>query len=115
MEKHKIKALLLLTVSCLFFTSCIFPTSSTTVKGYVRNYGKPLANADVSFGETGLTTKTTTDAKGFFTVTARHRPMQMLYLKVEKKGYAMDEKVEFPGFAAPTDDVIVEMLETVRY
>lgn len=106
-----------LSLICVIFlnSACIFPVSSTTVKGYVRNYGKPLASADVSFGGAGMETKTTTDAKGFFTVTARHRPMQMLYLKVEKRGYAMDEKVEFPGFAAPTDDVIVEMLETVRY
>lgn len=116
MSKNTIKSVILAAIASLFFTACFLSTSSTTVKGYVRDGGgKPVADAEVSFGGTGATSKTTTDAKGFYTVTAQHRPAQMLYLTVKKTGYAMDEKVEFPSFAAPTDNKNIQLLETVRY
>lgn len=56
------------------------------MSGRVTQYGeKPIAGAEVSFGGTGMETTVTTDADGKFTVTARHRPTQMLYLNVKKK------------------------------
>ncbi len=79
------------------------------------NYGKPVDGAKVIFGGIVLKTETTTDENGFFTVTARHGLTQMLYLTAEKKGYSMQDKVEFPAVFAPDDDVTVEMLKTVSY
>lgn len=94
--------------------ACFLPISSTTVKGYVVDGGgKPLADAKISFGGTLSEVETTSDAKGFFTITAKHRPTQMLRLNVTKDGYGMREKVEFPGFTAPTDNIKVEMLQTI--
>ncbi len=108
--------MLIIAVIGLFLSGCFLPTSSTTVSGRVTEYGeKPVAGAEVSFGGTGFEETTTTDADGKFTVTAKHRFTQMLRLEVKKKGFAMREKVEFPGFAAPDEPVEVEMLKTVRY
>lgn len=56
-----------------------------------------------------------TQADGTFTITVRHRPMQMPRLEVRKKGFAMREKAEFPGFAAPDEIVEVELIPTVSY
>ncbi len=107
---------LIIAVTGLFLSACFLPTSSTTVSGRVTEYGKtPVAAAEVSFGGTGFETTTTTDADGKFTVTAKHRPMQMLRLNVKKKGFAMSEKVEFPGFAAPDEPIEIELMKTVRY
>ncbi|MEP6924404.1 MAG: hypothetical protein ABI954_08050 [Pyrinomonadaceae bacterium] len=53
------------------------------------------------------------DANGKFTVTARHRPTQMLRLEVKKEGFGMREKVEFPGFAAPDKPVEIELMQTI--
>lgn len=105
-----------LAIACLiiFGSSCFFSTSSTTVKGYVRDGGgKPLADVAISFGGTMFEAETKSDAKGFFTVTAKHRPTQILRLTAKKDGWGMREKVEFPGFAAPTDDIKVEMIQII--
>lgn len=102
-------------VTSLFLSACFLPTSSTTVSGKVTEYGdKPIAGAEISFGGTGMKTTTTTDADGKFTVTARHRPTQMLRLEVNKDGFAMSEKVEFPGFAAPDKPIEIELMETIQ-
>ncbi len=107
--------MLIIAVTGLFLSACFLPTSSTTVSGRVTEYGRtPVVGAEVSFGGTGLET-TTTDADGKFTVTAKHRPMQMLRLNVKKKGFAMSEKVEFPGFAAPDEPIEIELMQTVSY
>jgi hypothetical protein len=98
----------------LLNTACFFSTSSTTVKGFVVDtVGTPIPDAKILFGGTLGEVETQSDAKGFFTMTAKHRPGQMLRLKVTKKGYGMMEKVEFPGFAAPTDDIKVKMIHII--
>lgn len=108
--------ILIITLVSLFLSACFLPTSSTTVSGRVTEYGKtPVAGAEVSFGGAGLETTATTDANGKFTVTARHRPTQMLRLQVKKKGFAMEEKVEFPGFAAPDEPIEIKLMQTVSY
>ncbi|MDQ3180962.1 MAG: hypothetical protein M3Q33_10625 [Acidobacteriota bacterium] len=56
--------------------------------------------------------KTTTDEKGFYTVTTRHRPTQMLYLTVEKEGFTKHTE-NFLGFAAPNGDKNVELLKII--
>lgn len=114
-EKHRkyiLLTVLVFTLSSLLLTSCIFPTSSTTVKGYVRYDGKPVANAEVSFGGALGATQTTTDERGFYTVTARHRPTQMLYLTIKKEGFA-EQTDKFPGFAAPEGDKNIELMKTI--
>ena len=114
MKKQILQKALIFAISCLLFSSCIFPTSSTTVSGRVTEYGeKPVANAEISFGGTGFETTTKTDADGKFTVTAKHRPTQMLRLEVKKNGFVMREKVEFPGFAAPDKPIEVELMQTI--
>jgi hypothetical protein len=103
----------ILVITCFFASSCIFPTSSTTVKGRVFEYGrKPVADAEVSFGGTGFETITKTDADGNFTASSRHRPTQMLYLKISKEDFAVYED-KFPGFAAPEETVEIELLKTI--
>ena len=98
---------------CLFLSSCFLQTSSTTVKGYVRDSGgKPIADVEISFGGTGSESKTRTDAKGFYTVTAKHRPTQMLYLTAEKEGIGSYSD-KFPGFAAPDGDKNIELMATL--
>jgi hypothetical protein len=102
-----------LCLACIGFlnTACFFSTSTTTVKGYVVDtVGTPIPDAKILFGGTLSEVETKSDAKGFFTITAKHRPTQILRLNVTKDGYGMMEKVEFPGFAAPTDDIKVKMI-----
>lgn len=105
-----------LCLACIIFlnTACFFSTSSTTVKGYVVDTGgTPIADAKVVFGGTLSEVETKSDAKGYFTVTAKHRPTQILRLNATKQGYGMREKVEFPGFAAPSDNIKVEMIHII--
>ena len=98
---------------CLFLSSCFLQTSSTTVKGYVRDSGgKPVADVEISFGGVGSESKTRTDAKGFYTITAKHRPTQMLYLNAEKKDVGKYSD-KFPGFAAPNGDKNIELMATL--
>lgn len=98
---------------CLFLSSCFLQTSSTTLKGYVReNDGKPVADVEISFGGAGSESKTKTDAKGFYTVTARHRPAQMLYLTAKKPDIGSYSD-KFPGFAAPDGDKNIELMATL--
>ena len=106
--------LIFIVLSSLFLSACIFSTSSTTVSGRVTEYGeKPVANAEILFGGTGFEATTKTDADGKFTVTAKHRPTQMLRLEVKKQGFVMREKVEFPGFSAPDKPIEVELMQTI--
>lgn len=113
MRKTQLQFLVIAVIS-LFLSACFLPTSSTTVSGRVTEYGKkPVAGAEISFGGTGWMTTTTTGADGKFTVTALHRPTQMLRLEVRKTGFAMNEKVEFPGFSAPDKPIEIELLETI--
>jgi hypothetical protein len=98
---------------CLFLSSCFLQTSSTTIKGYVRESdGKPVVDAEVSFGGVGSESKTRTDARGFYTVTAKHRPTQMLYLTAKKEGVGSYSD-KFPGFAAPDGDKNIELMATL--
>lgn len=79
------------------------------------NYGKPVEGVEVTFGQTLGEVTMKTGADGKFTLTAKHRFTGMLTLKAKKAGYSQREKIDFPGFAAPTDDIEIEMLKTVRY
>ena len=110
--KHILPQMFAIAFVCLFLSSCFLPTSSTTVKGYVRESGKPVADVAISFGGAGGASKTRTDAKGFYTVTAKHRPTQMLYLTAEKKGVGSYSD-KFPGFAAPSGDNNIELMATL--
>lgn len=106
--------ILIIAVANLFLSACFLSTSSTTVSGRVTEYGKkPVAGAEVFFGGAGLETTAQTDADGKFTVTARHRPTQMLRLEVKKQGFVMKDKMEFPGFAAPDKPVEIELMQTI--
>lgn len=95
---------------------CFFATSSTTVKGYVEYDNKPVEGATVTFGPTLGEATTTTGPDGKFTITARHRPTAMLRLTVQKPrtpnelAMANREKIEFPGFWAPEEEIKVEMI-----
>ncbi len=113
--QNKLMALVAIGLILVVGAGCMFSTSSTTIIGVVDNYGKPVEGAEVSFGPTLGEVKTATGKDGKFTLTANHGPITMLYLKVNKKGYAQREKIEFPGFAAPEEEIKVEMLETVSY
>lgn len=114
MRKQISQKTLVFVIGCLLLSSCIFQTSSTTVSGRVTEYGeKPVVNAEIIFGGTGFETTTKTDASGKFTVTAKHRPTQMLRLQVKKEGFVMSEKVEFPGFAAPDKPIEIELMQTI--
>ena len=107
------KQILVFAIGCLLLSSCL-PTSSTTVSGRITEYGaKPVANAEILFGGTGFEMTTKNGADGKFTVTAKHRPTQMLRLQVKKKGFVMSEKVEFPGFAAPDEPIEIELMQTI--
>ena len=95
-------------------SGCFFSTSSTAVSGRVTEYGnKPVVGAEIRFGGTGAEATTKTDADGRFSVTASHRPTQMLRLQVIKEGFVMKEKVEFPGFAAPDKPIEIELMKVI--
>jgi hypothetical protein len=94
-------------------SACLPSSSTTTVKGYVFNYDSPVSGATVTFGGTGSKATATTNADGKFTITATHRPTEVLRLEVVADGYGQKEKVEFPGFAAPTGELKIEMLKTI--
>lgn len=65
-RKNILPAVLAAVAAVVLLSSCIFPTSSTSVKGYVRYGGKPVAGAEVSFGGAGGAVVTQTDEKGFY-------------------------------------------------
>lgn len=93
-------------------TGCIFSTSSTTVRGVVIKGDIPIDGAEVSFGPTLGEVTAVTGKDGRFTLTAKHRPTAMLRVNVKKEGLSQSEKVEFPGFAAPDEEIKIEMLTT---
>ena len=105
--------LLWLAVGCLFLMSCVLSTSSTTVKGRVRDgSGRPIAGAEVKLGGPLNQATATTAEDGSFTVTAQHRYLQVLTLTVSKPGFAPHEE-RFPGFAAPDAEHIVELKRVI--
>lgn len=117
MRNHRARRFCLLAVGCLLLLSCRCSGSSTktTVKGYVHDgEGHPIVGADVRLGGPGNETKTVSQADGSYTITARHRPLQVITLTISKPGYAT-HKQEFPGFAAPKGNNNVELIETVYY
>jgi hypothetical protein len=57
-------------------------------------------------GGTLSESKTRIAADGSLTVTAKHRPTEMLVLAVTKPGFS-ESTEKFPGFDAPKDDKIV--------
>lgn len=95
---------------------CFFATSSTTVKGYVEYDNKPIEGATVTFGPTLGEATTTTGPDGKFSITAKHGPLSMLRLTVKRPrtskelAVANREKIEFPGFWAPEEEINVEMI-----
>lgn len=94
-------------------SGCIFPISSTTIDGRVVDYKKqPVAGAKVTFGGTGGEVETLTGPDGTFKVTTRHRPSQMLNLKISKQGVGRFHD-EFPGFAAPEDGKSYELMPII--
>lgn len=108
-----IKKIVPLTVLVAFvfqITGCFFPTSSTVVKGKVVDYKKQaVPGAKVTFGGAGSEVETVTGSDGTFTITARHRPAQMLNLKIAKYGVGRFQD-KFPGFAAPDDGTSFELM-----
>ena len=109
----RIFAVILLLFASVTLSSCFLPTSSTTVKGRIVHQGKPVPDAQVKFGGTMAEVTTKTGPDGKFTLTARHRPTQMLTISVEKPGLAQREELKFPGFAAPGEEIEVEMLTVI--
>jgi hypothetical protein len=105
-----------LAILMLVSFGCFFATSSTTVKGYVEYDDKPVEGATVTFGPTLGEATTTTGPDGKFTITAKHGPTSMLRLTVKKPRVSRElamanrEKIEFPGFWAPTEEIKVEMI-----
>jgi hypothetical protein len=67
----------------------------------------------VRFGGTGSETVTNTLADGTFTITARHRPTQMLNLTASKPsvGTYVDK---FPGFAVPDGEISVKLMSEIQ-
>ena len=108
MRFRAVAPLLVLVVTSL---ACFFSTSSTTIRGKVHYDDKPVEGVEVSFGATGSESKVTTGPDGKFTVTAKHRPTAMLRVNITKPGYGQREKIEFPGFAAPSEDVDIELIK----
>ena len=100
-------------VASLSLSGCIFPTSRTTVKGVVMLSGRPVSGAEVTFGGKLTEVRTITGPDGKFTLTARHRPTQMLELKASKTGYGQYEEIKFPGFAAPDGEIKVELIHII--
>ena len=94
---------------------CFFNTSTTTVKGVVWDYDKPVEGATVTFGPTLGEVSTVTGKDGKFELTVKHRFTAMLYVKAAKAGLGQREKVEFPGFAAPDEEVKVEMIAIIGH
>ncbi len=105
-------AIALIAVS-LTLSACLFPTSSTTVKGVVMLDGKPVNGAEVRFGGKLAEVTTTTGPDGKFTLTARHRPTQMLEVTAKKPGYGQREEIKFPGFAAPDGEIEVQLITLI--
>lgn len=99
-----------LVITSVFSSSCFFATSSTTVKGYVHYDDKPVSGAEITFGPKFGEAKTTTSPDGKFTITVKHRPTAMLEVKVKKAGYGQREEIKFPGFAAPSEQIDIELM-----
>lgn len=113
MKKIFASQFLIFAAWCLFGSSCLLATSSTTVRGRVVDDEKrPVADAEVRFGGTAFESVVKTQADGTFTATARHRPTQMLNLSVSKKGVGTYED-KFPGFAAPDEVIQIELMATL--
>jgi hypothetical protein len=99
---------------------CFFATSRTTVRGYVEYGGKPVEGATVTFGPTLGQETTLTGTDGKFTITASHHSMAMLELSVKKprtakqSGMVNREKIKFPSFLAPTEEIKVEMIGIIE-
>ena len=109
---NKTNLILILIILGLLSISC-FSTSETIVQGYVRaGANEPIAGAKVTLGGVISPSETKTDEKGFYKITTRHSFTQMLYLKVEKEGYA-EHSEKFPGFAAPSEDKNIELMKTI--
>ena len=89
---------------------CFFNTSTTTVKGVVRKYDKPVEGATVTFGPTMGEVSTVTGKDGKFELTVNHRYTAMLYVVAKKDGLTQSEKIDFPGFMAPSEEIKVEMM-----
>lgn len=110
--KNSISLLAALSILVFVALGCL-PTSSTSVKGRVELDGKPVEGATVKFGPTLGEVTTVTGRDGRFELTAKHRFTAMLYLTVSKPGIGQREKIEFPGFAAPDEDIKVEMITII--
>lgn len=114
MRKQFSQQILVFVAGCLFLSSCFLPTSSTTIKGKVFDQeNRPVADAEVRFGGTGFETVIKTQADGTFTVTARHRPTQMLNLNVSKTGVG-NYSDKFPGFAASGETIQINLMPTLQ-
>ena len=106
-------SLIAVAILSLMSLGCFFNTSTTTVKGVVWDYNKPVEGATVTFGPTLGEVSTVTGKDGKFELTVNHRFTAMLYVKASKPGFGQREKVEFPGFAAPDEEVKVEMIAII--
>lgn len=93
-------------VATLLLSSC--RSNSTTVHGKVHFDNKPVAGAEVRFGPNMGESVSTTNHDGLFTITATHRPAEVLELKVLKPGYAHD-KIEFPAFGSAPREYDIEL------
>lgn len=107
-------SLIAIAILALMSLGCFFNTSTTTVKGIVWNYDKPVEGATVTFGPTMGEVSAVTGKDGKFELTAKHRFTAMLYVKATKAGLTQDEEVSFPGFAAPDKEIKVEMLAVIN-
>ncbi len=105
---------LVVAILALASLGCFFNTSTTTVKGVVWNYDKPVEGATVTFGPTMGEVSAVTGKDGKFELTAKHRYTAILYVKPTKAGLTQDEEVSFPGFAAPDKEIKVEMLGVIQ-
>ncbi|HVF48078.1 MAG TPA: hypothetical protein VNA17_10965 [Pyrinomonadaceae bacterium] len=111
MRSRAIAPLVILAATSL---ACFFSTSSTTIRGKVHYDDKPVEGVEVSFGAVGAESKVTTGPDGKFTITAKHRPAAMLRVNITKPGYGQREKIEFPGFAAPSEEVDIELIAIIQ-
>ncbi|MBK6751432.1 MAG: hypothetical protein IPG67_15895 [Acidobacteria bacterium] len=110
--RNKAAGLIAVGILALVSLGCL-NTSTTTVKGVVWNYDKPVEGATVTFGPTLGEVSAVTGKDGKFELTVKHRFTAMLYVKAPKPGLGQREKVEFPGFAAPDEEVKVEMIAII--